>query len=138
MIEELPSEVVIEILKNLPTNDLLSISLVSKRFFELSTDPLLWRNFEIQYATPDILGAKLKVPRFRKLRALQISNFELMPFLEDESEEGRRNFTAEELKTILELLKSIDLKELHLSHLNLHEIDKELLSEVIRAVQLIQ
>ena len=125
MIEHLPIEIITEILKKLPTNDLLSVSRVSKRFFELSTDPSLWKNFSIEYETQEILKSKLKVPRFRKLKRLI--------WLKTEHERIKSN--AEDLKTILELLKPIDLQELHLFNLNLYKIDKELLSEVINKVE---
>ena len=88
MIEYLPEEIITEVLKKLPTNDLLSVSRVSKRFFELSTDPSLWKNFKIKYATPEVLISKLKLPRFRKLHGLNITKY-------------RTNFQAEDLKTIL-------------------------------------
>jgi len=137
MIEQLPTEIILETLKKLPTNDLLSVSLVSKRFFELATDPLLWKRFKIEYATPEMLISKLKVPRFRKLQALHVSNCELMPFLEDESDEERRKFTKDELKMILELVTNIDLQDLRLSYLDLREIDKDLLSKVTTKTEMV-
>ena len=100
MIQHLPAEIITEVLKKLPTNDLLSVSRVSKRFFELSTVPSLWKNFEIKYTTLEILISKLKLPRFRKLHGLNITDC-------------RRNFEfqAKDLKTILDLLKPIALQQ---------------------------
>ena len=72
--EFLPNEIIIEILKKLSYVDLISCSEVSRKIFYLATDPILWRNyeFEIEY-TKDILSI-LKLPRFRKLKHLLVSD----------------------------------------------------------------
>ena len=93
MIEQVPIEIITNILKKLPISDLKSVSCVSRKFYYLSTDPLLWKNFLIKYDAPEELISILKLPRFKKLYGLELGNQPQQQFLKEYIQEGYgRNF----------------------------------------------
>lgn len=142
MIEQVPIEIITNILKKLPISDLKSVSCVSRKFYYLSTDPLLWKNFLIKYDAPEELISILKLPRFKKLYGLELGNQPQQQFLKEYIQEGYgRNFlhlqrTPEAIyKKIFYQLESIKLQELHLMNVNLSHINKILLSRFLNKIK---
>ena len=130
MFQKLPKEMVIEIFKNLSHTDLLTVSEVSKRFCEIATDPILWKDFDIsQVASADKINL-LQLSRFQKLKTLTLRAPTRDQLLTIARAPTRAHDFGDENK-ILELLMNIDLEELRLERFNFKKIDKDLLTSVI-------
>ena len=95
MFQTLPTETFIEIFRNLNHRELLKVSEVSKRFFDVATDTGLWKDFDISQRSLDDKIKLLQLPRFKKLKTLTLTN----------SDGGVNN-------QILQILMKIDLKKL--------------------------
>ena len=70
----LPNELVLQILRYVSFKDLCSVAEVSRDFYSLATDPLLWRYFEIFHRkAPEKLNTILELKRFSKLATIHLS-----------------------------------------------------------------
>ena len=94
--EFLPNEIIIEILKKLSFVDLIRCSEVSRKMFNLATDPILWSNYEFEIEYPVDILSILKLPRFRKLKHLLVSDPDHL-------------FDKQKMKELLMILDNIDL-----------------------------
>jgi hypothetical protein len=67
-LENLPTELIAKILGYVPFKDLSSVSEVSRIFYPLASDPMLWKSYEISHREePEKLISILNLNRFRKL-----------------------------------------------------------------------
>ena len=73
MFQTLPHETLIEILRNLHHRELLKVSEVSKRFYDVTTDPSLWEDFDISQRSLDDKIKVLQLPRCKKLKTLKLT-----------------------------------------------------------------
>ena len=73
-IQTLPHEILLKIFKylNLSHNDLLKISMVSKRFYVTATDSSLWRDFDLSGRSLAEKIEMLQLSRFQVLRSLTL------------------------------------------------------------------
>ena len=114
MFQTLPTETFIEIFRNLNHRELLKVSEVSKRFYEVATDTGLWKDFDISQRSLDDKIKILQLSRFKKLKALRLTD----------SNGGVNN-------EVLQILIKIDLERLHLYSVNFESLDKVLFANVI-------
>ena len=133
MLTTLPNEIIIKILQYLPFSDLCSLSLVSKTVHSLATDPLLWSNYKLHYQTPGHLINILTLHRFYKLKLLHLSNSELG----DCNSVSDIYFSKQEIETVLDILTDVDLSDLRLSWINIKDIDKHKISEVVTNTEMV-
>ena len=119
-IGHLPNETLLHIFQYLRHKDLANVSEVSHRFYEVATDPNLWKYFD---SLPSSSGAsfvgKMKMlclPRFSKLSSFNISNQNLEPISN---------------RAILENLANLSLDKLHFELYNFRDINKELFLKVV-------
>ena len=61
IMSNIPRELWLTILKNLSQKELLNVSLVSKEFYSLAMDPVLWRSVELKLGQHRMLGLQLNL-----------------------------------------------------------------------------
>ena len=101
MFQTLPTETFIEIFRNLSHRELLKVSEVSKRFYDVATDTSLWKNFDISQRSLDDKTKILRLSRCKKLKTLELTD----------SDGGVNN-------EILQILMKINLEKLTLMDVN--------------------
>ena len=120
--EFLPNEIIIEILKKLSFVDLIRCSEVSRKIFNLATDPILWSNYEFEIEYPVDILSILKLPRFRKLKHLLVSDPDHL-------------FDKQKMKELLMILDNIDLVYLIFDNVDFKGLDPKLISKVINKTE---
>ena len=112
----LPEVVWLEIMKNLPTRDLCSISLVNRELHAISSSPKLWRSSRLKKIKfKNEFSEFFHIRRFRKLRKLSLSRLQLK---EDSAKILFENFSFFH-----------NLLDLDLQGLNLSKIPPEVVSK---------
>ena len=112
-----------KILGNLAFKDLLNVSHLSRTFFLLATDPLLWKTFNPNYhIKPGTMLEMLQLNRFRRL--------EIVHLCQEESK-----IDAELVVRIFNSFKNVKLKHLTIQHFDLTSLSSSLLSRVVNNIE---
>ena len=125
--ENLPTEIIFKILDYVPYKDLSIISMVSRTFYLLATDPLLWKSYEICYPTePEKLISILNLNRFRKLETLDL-----------DLHQGRTDVKVSSQQTcdIFASLENIELNSLTIGYFDLTPVSSSHLSRVLNNIK---
>ena len=142
MLDDLPKEVIFEILQYLNFKDLNHVSVASKYLHSLATDPSLWRNFDFRRKcrTRNMevpISSILALPRFQKLKRFSAPHSST--FLEDMKEWGFSALVSikqiadlerTEFNKIMENLQNMSLQEFVLGRIP-PGADEELLLAVL-------
>ena len=124
-IQHLPNETLLHICEYLSHKDLNNVSVVSRRFYEVATDPNLWKYFQSSRSSLNYKIRMLDLPRFRKISSFNLSNPTVI------SNEICLNQIQEVLKSIAEL----NLNNLHFELFNFRGINKQLFLNVVLNTQ---
>jgi len=124
-LEKLPAEIIHNILKKLGFKDLSNLSTVSRTFYHLATDPLLWKTFEHPHHTkPETLIAMLQLERLRRIEKVH-----LCQGFEKSGEE------AETIVQMFESFQNVELKHLTIQHFDLTNLNPITLSQVLNNIE---
>jgi len=122
-IENFPAEILMKILGNLPFKDLLNASSLSRTFYFLATDSMLWKTFNPNYhIKPATLLEMLQLNRFRRL--------EIVHLCQEESK-----LDAELVVRIFNSFKDVELKHLTIQHFDLTSLSSSLLSRTVNNIE---
>ena len=130
----LPVEILMKVLEFLGFQDLIKVSLVSKKLYSLATDPVLWKAFELEpsdYKNHKGLLAILQLDRFSKLETLHLCQ-------ERESSDVKKsNALVEQIRLakIFSRMEEIGLKHLTIQHFDLTSLSPQLLSRVLNKTE---
>ena len=80
MLEYLPNEVILLVFKHLNYEDLINVSEVSKKFYEISTDPTLWEEYDISWKSLNEKMVLISLPRFKNLKSIEFSRLNMEEF----------------------------------------------------------
>jgi len=126
-LENLPTEIIVKILGYLSFKDLSSVSEVSRTFYLLAADPLLWKSYEIRIE-PENLISILNLNRFRKLETLHLY-------------QGRTScchhvkMSSQQTCDIFASLENIELNLLTIEHFDLTSVSSSQLSRVLNNIK---
>jgi len=124
-LEELPAEIINNILKKLGFIDLSNLSSVSRTFYHFATDPLLWKTFEHpHHIKPEKLLAMLRLERLRKMEKVH-----LCQGLEKSGED------AITFAQMFQSFQNVELKHLTIQHFDLTNLDPSMLSQVLNNIE---
>jgi len=127
-LENLPMEIVVKILDSLDFKDLMNVLLVSRSFYSLATDPLLWKTFELPHRIEsEVLVNTLKLDRFKKLEAVHL-------YQGCQCQSPDKKMTNSQIVSIFEGLENVELKHLTIQHFDLTSLDPCFLSRVVNNI----
>jgi len=126
-LDSLPDELLLRIFKFLPHSDLRSSILLSRKFRNLASDPVLWKKYSIpamsiaQTEGLLVLLEVLKLPRFKKLQVLDLNR--VYTGLTRKKSGGKKvqqpPESSQQFLDILQVASSLPLTWLDLSYNNL-------------------
>jgi len=119
-----------KVLEYLGFQDLMKVSLVSKKLHSLATDPVLWKAFDLEpsvYLNYEALLALLQLGRFRKLETLHLCQ-------EMESSDVKETNNSQVVNIFVSIEK-IELKHLTIQHFDLTSLSPHILSRVVNKTE---